>query len=169
MKASLLLPSVSVALVLATPALAQTASSQQDTQTNQNTQNVQNQHQESNAITIHKLKQDLEQAGFTDVKVLADSFVIQARDKEGNPTIMSLSPSGVFAISEIGKQKQGNASNPGAGANSDSDQNSWPHSAGGRYHERARPVERTCRGDQRGAYARRRRRRRTRYARFTRR
>ncbi len=121
MKASLLLPTVSIALVLATPAIAQTAApSQQDTQTNQNTQNWQSQHHESNVLTLHKLKQDLEQAGFTDVKVLANSFVIQAKDKEGNPTIMSLSPSGVFAISEIGKQKEGNASNPVAGASSDS-------------------------------------------------
>lgn len=114
MKASLLLPSISIALVLATPAytLAYTlpaATSQQDTQANQNTQKSQSQIRESNVLSIHKLKQDLEQAGFTDIKVLEDSFVIQARDKMGNPTIMSLSPSGVLAISEISQQRQNNA------------------------------------------------------------
>ena len=115
MKKSLLLPTVTIALVLATPAFAQTAaSSQQDTQNNQNTQNLQSSNHESNALTIRKLKQDLEQAGFTDVKILQDSFVVQATDKEGNPTIMSLSPSGVLAISEISRQRQGNASNPSA-------------------------------------------------------
>ena len=46
-------------------------------------------------LTIHKLKDDLEKAGFKDVKILQDLFVVQATDKDGNPTIMSLSPSGV--------------------------------------------------------------------------
>ncbi len=105
MKTSLLLPVVSLALVLAAPAFAQTvASSQQDTQTNQRKQTSQN--HEGNVLTIRKLKQDLENAGFSDVKVLQDSFVIQAQDKEGNPTIMSLSPSGVLAISELSQNGQ---------------------------------------------------------------
>ncbi len=115
MKASLLLPAVSIALVLATPAFAQTAaSSQQGAQNSQNAQSTQSINHESNALTIRKLKQDLEHAGFTDVKILQDSFVVQATDKEGNPTIMSLSPSGVLAISG-----QGIASNTTSGGTND--------------------------------------------------
>lgn len=44
---------------------------------------------------------------------------MQATDKEGNPTIMSLSPSGVLAISEISQQRQGIASNTTSGGTND--------------------------------------------------
>jgi glucose/arabinose dehydrogenase len=112
---------MAVALALSAPTLAFAASqdktqspasaaSEQNAQTTQGTQN-QNQHHQSNVLTINKLKSDLEKAGFSDVKILQDSFVVQAKDKEGNPTIMSLSPSGVVAISALSEQKQAKASN----------------------------------------------------------
>ena len=117
MKASLLLPTLSIALMLTAPAFAETTA---NAQSNQATANSQSQNHEKNVLTINKLKQDLEKAGFKDVKIFQDSFVVQATDKDGNPTVMSLSPSGVFAISEIGQQSQGNASHPMAGASSES-------------------------------------------------
>jgi hypothetical protein len=73
----------------------------------------------NNVLTLNKMKQNLQKAGFTDIQILSDSFVVQAKDKDGNPTIMSLSPSGVFAISAIqGNEKRAKAgtagsSNPG--------------------------------------------------------
>lgn len=39
-----------------------------------------------------QIKSNLEQAGFTDVTITADSFVVQATDKSGNPVIMFLDP-----------------------------------------------------------------------------
>lgn len=47
--------------------------------------------------------------------------MVQAKDKEGNPTIMTLSPSGVFAISEITKNNQKQAK---AGMNENSNEGS---------------------------------------------
>ncbi len=67
-------------------------------------------------LSINRLKHDLEKAGFTDVNILQDSFVVQAKDKEGNPTILSLSPSGVVAISELNQQRQAKASNATSGS-----------------------------------------------------
>ena len=69
MKASLLLPTLSIALVLTAPACAQTTA---NAQSNQDTENSQSQNHEKNVLTIHKLKQDLERAGFSDVKILQD-------------------------------------------------------------------------------------------------
>ncbi len=120
MKTSLL-PTLAFALALASPALAQTTGAatqepsqsaattahEQNTQTNENAQHASH---ESNLLTINKLKQDLQSAGFTDVKIFADSFVVQAKDKDGNPTIMSLSPSGVVAFSELSQQREAKAS-----------------------------------------------------------
>ncbi len=70
-----------------------------------------NQSQLNTILTISKLKEDLQKAGFTDIKIISDSFVVQAKDKDGNPTVMTLSPNGVFAISEItgGQGKQAKA------------------------------------------------------------
>jgi hypothetical protein len=77
----------------------------------QSAQAGQGQNHRENVLTVNKLKQDLENAGFSDVKILADSFVVQAKDKDGNPTVMSLSPGGVVAFSELNQQRQTKASN----------------------------------------------------------
>ena len=50
------------------------------------------------AMTVEKLTQDLKKAGFTDVKVMADAFLIQAKTKDGNPVVMTLGPDGVTAL-----------------------------------------------------------------------
>ena len=49
-------------------------------------------------MTIGKLTQDLQKAGFTEVKVMADAYLIQARTKDGNPVVMTLGPDGVTAL-----------------------------------------------------------------------
>jgi hypothetical protein len=54
--------------------------------------------QEHSAMTIGKLTQDLQKAGFTDVKVVSDAFLIQAKTKDGNPVVMTLGPDGVTAL-----------------------------------------------------------------------
>ena len=104
---------LAASLALCAPALAQTQNNNA-MQTSPETQaaagpseNTPASQSHANALlTIGKLKQDLQKAGFTDVKVIADSFVVEAKDKQGNPTIMTLSPGGVFAISEINKANQ---------------------------------------------------------------
>ena len=48
--------------------------------------------------TIETLKQDLQKAWFTDVKVLEDAFLIQAKTKDGNPIMMTLGPNGMSAL-----------------------------------------------------------------------
>lgn len=39
-----------------------------------------------------KLSSNLEQAGFTDVKVIPEAFLVQAKDKDGNPVTMFINP-----------------------------------------------------------------------------
>jgi Protein of unknown function (DUF1236) len=55
-------------------------------------------HAEKSALTIDKLKQDLQKAGFTDVKVLEDAFLVQAKTKDGNPILMTFGPNGMSAL-----------------------------------------------------------------------
>jgi hypothetical protein len=54
------------------------------------------------ALTIDKLTQDLQKAGFTDVKVLEDAFLVQAKTKDGNPILMTFGPNGMSAL-EVSK------------------------------------------------------------------
>jgi hypothetical protein len=49
-------------------------------------------------LTVNKLKQDLQKAGFTDVKVLQDAFLIQATTKDGNPIMLTVGPNGMSAL-----------------------------------------------------------------------
>lgn len=42
-----------------------------------------------------QIQQDLKSAGFTDVKVVAESFVVQAKTKDGNPVLMTFGPHGM--------------------------------------------------------------------------
>ena len=49
-------------------------------------------------LTVDKLKQDLQKAGFSEVKVLQDAFLIQAKTKDGNPILMTIGPNGMSAL-----------------------------------------------------------------------
>ena len=41
-----------------------------------------------------KIKQQLKQAGFSDIKFLAKTFVVQAKSKDGDPVLMTFGPHG---------------------------------------------------------------------------
>jgi hypothetical protein len=63
------------------------------------------------AATQQQIQNDLKNAGFTDVKVVAESFVVQAKTKDGNPVVMTIGPHGMSAFE---------AMNSGSGPNSQS-------------------------------------------------
>jgi hypothetical protein len=58
-----------------------------------------------------QIRQDLESAGFQDVNVVAESFVVQAKTKEGNPVVMTIGPHGmsVFEAMNAGKAQGSNS------------------------------------------------------------
>jgi len=43
----------------------------------------------------------LQQSGFTDVKVMADSFIVQAKDKNGNPVTMFMNPDSFTEVTDV--------------------------------------------------------------------
>jgi hypothetical protein len=47
-----------------------------------------------------ELTTNLQKSGFTDVKVMPDSFLIQAKDKTGNPVTMFLSPGSLTEVTD---------------------------------------------------------------------
>lgn len=66
-----------------------------------------------------QLTNSLQQSGFTNIKVVADSFLVQANDKSGNPVTMFIGPHSATEVTTVGSNDQvsdSNAANSGAHA-----------------------------------------------------
>jgi opacity protein-like surface antigen len=57
---------------------------------------------QSHETLRQQLKADMQQAGFTNVTVRPDSFLVQAKDKAGNPVTMMVDPDSLTEIVEAG-------------------------------------------------------------------
>jgi hypothetical protein len=114
---------VALPFVLTTAALAQNAAPNQQ-QAPQNAQSPQ--------MIQQKVQKNLQEAGFTDIKIMPSSFLVRAKDKDGNPVMMVINPDSITAVTAIPGQGntttgQGNnnqtnqppaaKSGPGAGVN----------------------------------------------------
>lgn len=47
------------------------------------------------------LQQDLQKAGFTDVKVMPEVYMVRAKDSHGNPVMMRIGPDSIVEMSEV--------------------------------------------------------------------
>lgn len=57
----------------------------------------------ANATPLRERIRDmLQQSGFTDIRVMPSSFMIRAKDQSGNPVIMSVSPDQMTELTEVG-------------------------------------------------------------------
>ena len=54
-----------------------------------------------------QMKADLEKAGFTDVTLRPDSFLVQAKDKSGNPVTMMITPNSLTEVVDQGSTTSG--------------------------------------------------------------
>ena len=58
-------------------------------------------HQATNESLRAQISSDMQQAGFTDVKVMPDSFLVQAKDKSGDPVSMIVNPNSVTEVVHV--------------------------------------------------------------------
>ena len=72
---------------------SQSPQAQQPQTQNQTTQNQAGSTQ--GLVAAQKVKQDLQKAGFSDVKVVAESFVVQGKSPDGDPVVMTIGPHGM--------------------------------------------------------------------------
>jgi hypothetical protein len=78
-----------------------------------------NQNNATQAATAQKIKQDLQGAGFQDVNVVAESFLVQAKTKDGDPVVMTIGPHGMTMIeASSGANASSSNSNAKNGASS---------------------------------------------------
>lgn len=104
--------SLVAALTVAAPALAQNASSQNTSKASQATQSGTS---SQNLAAAQQIQQDLQKAGFTDVKVVAESFVVQAKSKDGNPVVMTIGPQGMSVFEAMNVDSKGSQSGSSQG------------------------------------------------------
>jgi hypothetical protein len=67
---------------------------------------------DQNLAAAQQIKQDLKTAGFTDVKVVAESFVVPAKTKDGSPVVMTIGPHGM-SVFEAMNGTSGSAASSG--------------------------------------------------------
>jgi hypothetical protein len=110
-----LLTAAATVAVLAVPALAQQSSSQTQSDPQANTAVSPN-----DLAATQSIKQDLQNAGFTDVRIVAESFVVQAKSRDGNPVLMTIGPHGMsvfeaMSSDDSGSSTTGSSNRPSSG------------------------------------------------------
>jgi hypothetical protein len=96
--------------------LSQAALAQTSTQQNQRSGAAENTQAPENLP--QELRQKLTSSGFTDVKVVPSSFVVSAKDKDGRPVMMRITPTSMTVLTELPV-----SNTPTTGAGSDSSTN----------------------------------------------
>ncbi len=106
--------------LLTGPALAQSSQTQPANQTQQ----AGAQSSQRGLAAAQKIKQDLQREGFTDVKVVAESFVVQGKSPDGAPVVMTIGPHGMSVFEAVNANNSGsgtvgsNTGSPSSGSNS---------------------------------------------------
>ncbi len=100
--------------IVASSALISTAAFAQTTTTPANTQAKP---AATTASLQQQVKTNLQQAGFSDVSVMPDSFLVQAKDKSGNPITMMINPNSITEVvaDNANGSQPGTAASPGNG------------------------------------------------------
>jgi hypothetical protein len=66
-----------------------------------------------------QVRDNLAQAGYTDIKIMPESFLVRAKDKSGNPVMMVINPDSITAITEVnprGANSETTGSAPASGS-----------------------------------------------------
>jgi hypothetical protein len=97
------LVAVAILTTVSSVALAQAASSNAGSSPTPTT----NANPQTNGTNLRQqLTNNLQQSGFTDIKVVPDSFLVQAKDKSGNPVTMFIGPNSATEVTTVGSNDQ---------------------------------------------------------------
>lgn len=105
-----------VALCLSLPAMAQQTSQSSSSSDSTSAIGTPTPGMSASSIRNH-LMQDLKKAGYTDVKIVPASFVAEAKDKQGHPVTMLISPNSFTTITAVPQSTSTNSSTSSSKAN----------------------------------------------------
>jgi hypothetical protein len=91
---------IGIALACATTAFAQGPTNQSSPNPSAAAQPPGHQAQNNQPIR-QQVQDDLARAGYTDIKIMPESFLVRAKDRSGNPVMMIMNPDSVTAITEV--------------------------------------------------------------------
>ncbi len=74
----------------------------------------------ANMHIAQKLRADLDKAGYTDITIKPSSFFVQAKNSEGSPVTMMISPDSVTALTEASQRSESASNSQHSGANGNS-------------------------------------------------
>lgn len=112
--------------------MSQAALAQTTTQQNQPSTSAEN--SQAPQSLPQSLRQRLTSAGFSDVKIVPSSFVITAKDKNGHPVMMRITPNSMTFLTEIPADTSsttGSGAPPSTGSGSSSPMGSDSESGSG--------------------------------------
>lgn len=110
---------IGLGLIAAIPAVAQTKSSTTHNQANGTSGPASSQaNPATQAAVTQKLRSNLEQAGFKEVRVLPESFLVRAKDKDGHPVMMIVNPDSVTEVTQMSGANPSSSSSHAVGGNS---------------------------------------------------
>ncbi len=78
------------------------------------------------AHVSQKLRNDLTKAGFSDITIMPSSFLVRAKDSDGNPVMMVINPDFITAVTAQTAPMKG-ASNSGTSSPNDQSNSSSPN------------------------------------------
>jgi hypothetical protein len=109
-----------IAIALATPAFAATTTNNNGSSSatpGASSNQSQGGEQATAPAIAQKLHNGLAQAGFTDIHVMPQSFLVRAKDQDGNPVMMIINPDSMTAVTALGSSGNNtNGSLSGSGA-----------------------------------------------------
>jgi hypothetical protein len=97
-----------LAIGLAGPAFAATSTTPVPTPTTNNSQSTSH---ESGISARQQVQSDLAKAGFTDIKIMPESFLIRAKDSKGNAVMMVINPDSFTEVTAMSAKNTTSASN----------------------------------------------------------
>jgi hypothetical protein len=87
-----------IAFASASAAFAQGSPNQPVPNPSPRDQGTQTQSQQS---IRQQVQNNLTQAGYTDIKIMPESFLVRAKDKNGNPVMMVINPDSITSLTEV--------------------------------------------------------------------
>lgn len=84
-----------------------------------------------NMHIAQKLRADLDKAGYTDITIRPSSFFVQAKNSEGNPVTMMISPDSVTALTEATQRSESASNSQHSGDGNSAGVTPGPKSTGG--------------------------------------
>jgi sporulation protein YlmC with PRC-barrel domain len=117
MKLTMLAATAASALLLCQPAAMAQTNSPNKTPSN-NIQSAAAPNTQNQQSLRAQTRDMLQKAGFTDVQVMTGSLLIRAKDKDGNPVVMNISPDSLTEVAEVRGTGQSDSANTMGSTNS---------------------------------------------------